>query len=83
MGQPVRYEYVSSPWDLDYYQTVYAVEPGSAEMPSAGRAFTWKLLFDWNARTRSISSRFIDGFSAPAAHKGCLQSGSKTTISLA
>ena len=46
LGQPVRYEYVSAPWDLDYYQTVYAVEPGSAEMPSAGRAFTWKLLFD-------------------------------------
>jgi len=38
-----RYEYVSAPWDLDY-QTVYAKEPGSAEMPSAGRAFTWKLL---------------------------------------
>ena len=46
LGQPVRYSYVSAPWDLDYYQTVYAVEPGSAEMPSAGRAFTWKLLFD-------------------------------------
>ena len=46
LGQPVRYSYVSQPWDLDYYQTVYAVEPGSAEMPSAGRAFTWKLLFD-------------------------------------
>ena len=46
LGQPVRYSYVSASWDLDYYQTVYAVEPGSAEMPSAGRAFTWKLLFD-------------------------------------
>ena len=46
LGQPVRYSYVSALWDLDYYQTVYAVEPGSAEMPSAGRAFTWKLLFD-------------------------------------
>lgn len=45
-GEPIRYEYVSSPWDLDYYQTVYAREPGSAEMPSAGRAFTWKLLFE-------------------------------------
>jgi S-adenosylmethionine:tRNA ribosyltransferase-isomerase len=44
LGQPVRYEYVAAPWDLDYYQTVYAREPGSAEMPSAGRAFTWKLL---------------------------------------
>ena len=46
LGQPIRYEYVSAPWDLDYYQTVYAREPGSAEMPSAGRAFTWRLLFE-------------------------------------
>jgi S-adenosylmethionine:tRNA ribosyltransferase-isomerase len=37
IGQPIRYEYVSEPWDLDYYQTVYATNPGSAEMPSAGR----------------------------------------------
>jgi len=22
IGQPIRYEYVSEPWDLDYYQTV-------------------------------------------------------------
>jgi S-adenosylmethionine:tRNA ribosyltransferase-isomerase len=50
LGQPIRYEYVSAPWDLDYYQTVYAKEPGSAEMPSAGRAFTWKLLFDLKRR---------------------------------
>ncbi|MBV6621507.1 MAG: S-adenosylmethionine:tRNA ribosyltransferase-isomerase [Rivularia sp. (in: Bacteria)] len=46
LGNPIRYEYVSQAWNLDYYQTVYAKEPGSAEMPSAGRAFTWKLLFD-------------------------------------
>lgn len=50
LGRPIRYEYVSAPWDLDYYQTVYAKEPGSAEMPSAGRAFTWKLLFDLKRR---------------------------------
>jgi S-adenosylmethionine:tRNA ribosyltransferase-isomerase len=43
-GRPVRYEHVSAPWSLDYYQTVYACEPGSAEMPSAGRAFTWRML---------------------------------------
>src|SRR5207245_327877 len=46
LGKPIRYEYVSAPWERDYYQTVYATEPGSAEMPSAGRAFTWKLLLD-------------------------------------
>ncbi len=44
VGQPVRYEYIDRPWDLDYYQTVFASAPGSVEMPSAGRAFTWELL---------------------------------------
>lgn len=57
LGQPIRYEYVSAPWDLDYYQTVYAKEPGSAEMPSAGRAFTWKLLFD--LQRQGIESAYI------------------------
>lgn len=57
IGQPVRYEYVSAPWDLDYYQTVYAKEPGSSEMPSAGRAFTWKLLFE--LRRRGIDFAYL------------------------
>jgi S-adenosylmethionine:tRNA ribosyltransferase-isomerase len=39
-GSPIRYGYVREPWPLDYYQTMFADEPGSAEMPSAGRAFT-------------------------------------------
>ncbi|WP_066173963.1 S-adenosylmethionine:tRNA ribosyltransferase-isomerase [Bacillus marinisedimentorum] len=43
-GEPVRYEYIDSDLPLDTYQTVYASVPGSVEMPSAGRAFTWKLL---------------------------------------
>jgi S-adenosylmethionine:tRNA ribosyltransferase-isomerase len=50
LGRPIRYEHVSQPWGLDYYQTVYAREPGSAEMPSAGRAFTWKLLLGLHRR---------------------------------
>ncbi|HYJ06062.1 MAG TPA: S-adenosylmethionine:tRNA ribosyltransferase-isomerase [Chthoniobacterales bacterium] len=57
IGEPVRYEYVSAPWDLSYYQTVYAKEPGSAEMPSAGRAFTWKSLFD--LRRRGIDFAYL------------------------
>ena len=36
-GQPVRYAYVPEIWPLAAYQTVFAREPGSAEMPSAGR----------------------------------------------
>ncbi|MFS0862684.1 S-adenosylmethionine:tRNA ribosyltransferase-isomerase [Fredinandcohnia sp. 179-A 10B2 NHS] len=43
-GEPIRYEYINQPWSLDNYQTVYATIPGSVEMTSAGRAFSWKLL---------------------------------------
>lgn len=43
-GFPIRYAYVKQSWPLSYYQTVYATEPGSAEMPSAGRAFTPALI---------------------------------------
>ncbi len=39
-GQPIRYGYVPERWPIDAYQTVFALEPGSAEMPSAGRPFT-------------------------------------------
>lgn len=43
-GFPIRYNYVKEKWPLSFYQTVYATESGSAEMPSAGRPFTPKLL---------------------------------------
>jgi len=43
-GFPIRYNYVKQSWPNRYYQTVYATEIGSAEMPSAGRAFTPELI---------------------------------------
>jgi S-adenosylmethionine:tRNA ribosyltransferase-isomerase len=43
-GFPIRYSYVRHSWPLDYYQTVYYTEIGSAEMPSAGRALTPELI---------------------------------------
>jgi S-adenosylmethionine:tRNA ribosyltransferase-isomerase len=43
-GFPIRYNYVKKGWSNKYYQTVYATEAGSAEMPSAGRAFTGELI---------------------------------------
>jgi S-adenosylmethionine:tRNA ribosyltransferase-isomerase len=43
-GFPIRYGYVRERWPVSYYQTVYATEMGSAEMPSAGRAFTPELI---------------------------------------
>jgi S-adenosylmethionine:tRNA ribosyltransferase-isomerase len=43
-GHPIRYRYVKTPWPGSMYQTVFATEPGSAEMPSAGRPFTPELV---------------------------------------
>lgn len=43
-GSPIRYRYVKKEWPLSYYQTVFANEPGSVEMPSAARPFTRDLV---------------------------------------
>jgi S-adenosylmethionine:tRNA ribosyltransferase-isomerase len=43
-GRPIRYRHTDGPYPLDAYQTVFARFPGSAEMPSAGRPFTDRLI---------------------------------------
>jgi S-adenosylmethionine:tRNA ribosyltransferase-isomerase len=43
-GEPIRYSYVPRRWPLEAYQTVFAVVPGSAEMPSAARPFTTEIV---------------------------------------
>jgi S-adenosylmethionine:tRNA ribosyltransferase-isomerase len=43
-GRPIRYQHVPVPWPIATYQTVFADEPGSAEMPSASRPFTAELV---------------------------------------
>ena len=43
-GKPIRYDYVGREWPIDAYQTVFALDPGSAEMPSAARPFTGDLV---------------------------------------
>ncbi len=62
LGEPVRYNYVKDLLPIDLYQTVYAAEPGSVEMPSAGRAFTWELLL--KLRRRGV------GFASILLHTG-------------
>jgi S-adenosylmethionine:tRNA ribosyltransferase-isomerase len=49
-GFPIRYGYVKRSWPIEFYQTVYGTEAGSAEMPSAGRAFTPELITQLTAR---------------------------------
>jgi S-adenosylmethionine:tRNA ribosyltransferase-isomerase len=54
-GFPIRYGYVQQQWPGAYYQTVYVTEMGSAEMPSAGRAFTPELITSLVARGIQIA----------------------------
>ncbi len=39
-GRPIRYGCGDEAWPIGAYQTVFARDPGSAEMPSAARGFT-------------------------------------------
>ncbi len=43
-GQPIRYAHADRARPLAEYQTAYALVPGSAEMPSAGRPFSPELI---------------------------------------
>jgi S-adenosylmethionine:tRNA ribosyltransferase-isomerase len=49
-GFPIRYSYVPRDWPISAYQTVFATQPGSAEMPSASRPFTGSVVAALAAR---------------------------------
>jgi len=49
-GRPIRYGYVPERWPIEAYENVFAIEPGSAEPPSAGRPFTHELIAELVAR---------------------------------
>ena len=51
-GAPIRYRYVPDAHPLSAYETAYATEPGSAEMPSAGRPVTPAVLTALAAQRR-------------------------------
>ena len=55
-GEPIRYGYVRDPYPLSAYQTIFARVPGSAEMPSAGRPFTKRVLQSLKRRGVQIAS---------------------------
>jgi S-adenosylmethionine:tRNA ribosyltransferase-isomerase len=69
-GEPIRYGYVARPWPLSAYQTVYATTPGSAEMPSAGRPFTARLIVSLVARGVGVVPLHLHaGVSSPERHE--------------
>jgi S-adenosylmethionine:tRNA ribosyltransferase-isomerase len=54
-GRPIAYRHTAGAWPLRDYQTIFAAEPGSAEMPSAGRAFSRRLIAALRARGVEIA----------------------------
>jgi S-adenosylmethionine:tRNA ribosyltransferase-isomerase len=69
-GEPIRYGHVRGNWPLEAYQNVYAISPGSAEMPSAGRPFTRELLSRLVARGVTIAPITLHaGVSSPESHE--------------
>lgn len=43
-GRPIHYGYLREEYPLEAYQTIFARLPGSAEMPSAGRPFSERVV---------------------------------------
>jgi S-adenosylmethionine:tRNA ribosyltransferase-isomerase len=69
-GHPIRYGYVPREWPLPMYQNVYAVDPGSAEMASAGRPFTSELVTELVARGIHVAPVTLHtGVSSPEANE--------------
>ncbi|GAA3015377.1 S-adenosylmethionine:tRNA ribosyltransferase-isomerase [Actinokineospora diospyrosa] len=69
-GEPIRYGYVPRAWPLRYYQTVFGVEPGSAEMPSASRPFTDRLVTRLVAAGVQFAPVLLHtGVASPEAHE--------------
>jgi S-adenosylmethionine:tRNA ribosyltransferase-isomerase len=69
-GRPIAYDYLEGSYPLADYQTVYANEPGSAEMASAGRPFTTELLVRLMAAGVTVAPIVLHcGVSSPEAHE--------------
>lgn len=69
-GRPIEYGYLRSRFGLAEHQTVYATSPGSAEMPSAGRPFTDRILVRLLARGVLVAPVVLHtGVSSPDAHE--------------
>ena len=69
-GRPITYEYVTRRFPLSAYQTIFATDPGSAEMPSAGRPFTERGVVDLATHGITLAPLTLHcGVSSPDAHE--------------
>ena len=69
-GRPIAYGHLTDGFPLSAHQTVYADQPGSAEMPSAGRPFTAELLMRLMAAGITVAPLTLHaGVSSPEFHE--------------
>ncbi|GAA2353064.1 S-adenosylmethionine:tRNA ribosyltransferase-isomerase [Dactylosporangium salmoneum] len=69
-GHPIRYPYVRREWPLSAYQTVFATVPGSAEMPSAARPFSERVVTRLVAAGVQFAPLLLHtGVASPEAHE--------------
>jgi len=70
-GRPIAYGYLRGRWPLADYQPVFAREPGSAEMASAGRPFTDRMVTDLVTRGIGVAPVLLHtGVSSQEAGEG-------------
>jgi S-adenosylmethionine:tRNA ribosyltransferase-isomerase len=69
-GRPIAYGYLDGRWPLADYQTIFAAVDGSAEMPSAARPFTHRLVRSLVAHGVAIAPITLHtGVSSQDAHE--------------
>jgi S-adenosylmethionine:tRNA ribosyltransferase-isomerase len=69
-GKPIAYPYVTGSWPIEMYQTIFARVLGSAEMPSAGRAFAPAVLEQLKRKGVSVATITLHtGVSSLEAHE--------------
>lgn len=69
-GRPIAYDHLASRFPLADHQTVYATDPGSAEMPSAGRPLSRRVLVALMARGVTVAPLVLHaGVSSQEKHE--------------
>ena len=89
-GRPIRYRHVPREWPIEAYQTVFAREPGSVEMPSAARPFSTELVTDLVGRGIAIAPLVLhtgvsslEGDERPYPERYCVRSATASAVDAA
>ena len=69
-GRPISYGHLRGSFPLSEYQTIFARQPGSAEMPSAGRPFSERVVVDLVTHGVAVAPIVLHaGVSSPELHE--------------